>query len=87
MKTIKGDFSVGQSTEHKNKKAAEKKGEDFSYAQYFNLGFYLAIPLLAGVSGGIILDNWFQTKPIFTISLIILGSIASFYNLFRLIKK
>lgn len=87
MKTIKGDFSIGQSTENKNKKASEKKNEEFSYAEYFNLGFYLAIPLLVGVFGGILLDNWFQTKPFFTISLIILGSTASFYNLIRLTKK
>lgn len=87
MKTIKGDFSIGQSTESKNKKAIEEKSEESSYAEYFNLGFYLVIPLLVGVFGGILLDNWFQTKPIFTITLILFGSTASFYNLIRLTKK
>ena len=56
------------------------------YSQYLNIGFYLAAPLLIGVFLGVKLDDWLNLKPFFTISLIVLGAIASFYNLFRLTK-
>jgi ATP synthase protein I len=58
-----------------------------SYGQFMNLGFYIATPLVAGIFIGLFLDNWLHTKPIFILTLIILGSIASFYNLIKLTKE
>ena len=51
---------------------------------YFNLGMYLAIPLLGGVFLGQFLDKHFETRGLFTIILIILGTISVFYNLIKL---
>ena len=53
---------------------------------YFNLGMYLAIPLLLGLFLGQYLDRRFQTKAIFTLIFIIFGTISVFYNLIRLYK-
>ncbi len=53
---------------------------------YFNLGLYLAIPLLLAIGVGQFLDKRFNTNPLFTIILIIFGTISMFYNLIRLYK-
>ena len=53
---------------------------------YFNLGMYLAIPLLLAVFVGQYLDRRFGTKALFTLILIIFGTISVFYNLIRLYK-
>ncbi len=53
---------------------------------YFNLGMYLAIPLLLAIPVGQFLDRKFHTKELFTIILIIFGTISMFYNLIRLYK-
>ena len=57
------------------------------FAKYMNVGYYLAVPLIVGVFGGNWLDHRFDTKPIFTIVLLLIGSIAAFYNLYKLIKN
>lgn len=54
---------------------------------FYNLGIYFITPLLLGVFLGYQFDRWFKTKPIFILLFILLGTIASFYNLLRLIKE
>lgn len=56
-------------------------------AKSLNIGYYLLTPLLVGVFLGIALDKIFQTKGVFVISLIVLGAISSFYNLYKLTKE
>ncbi len=55
--------------------------------QTMNIGFYIVTPILIGVFLGLTIDRMINTKPGFTIFFICLGTIASFYNLFRLTKK
>ena len=55
--------------------------------QYLDLGLYLAMPLLMGVFVGQLLDRKFNTKAIFTISLLIFGTITVFYNLYKLYRE
>lgn len=54
--------------------------------EYFNLGFYLVTPLLLGVVGGFFLDRRFGHQHTFIIVGLTLGTIATFYNLFKLVK-
>ncbi len=54
--------------------------------QISDLGFYLAAPLVGGIFIGLFLDNWLHTKPIFVLTGIVLGSIATFYNLIKLTR-
>ncbi len=54
--------------------------------KHMNVGFYLAVPLLAGVFLGDAIDRTFQTKPVFTLILLGTGMIAAFYNLFKILK-
>ena len=66
----------------------EKKTDDYTaLAKYSSIGYYLVTPLLLGVAGGIGLDNFLHTKPLFTVCLIFLGTIATFYNLFKLVNE
>jgi ATP synthase protein I len=54
--------------------------------KYMNVGYYLAVPLIVGVFLGGYLDTKFKTKPVLTLALIVLGMIAAFYNLYKIIK-
>ncbi len=42
-------------------------------AEVAGLGWMLLTGVIAGVVGGTLLDRWFSTKPIFTISLTLAG--------------
>lgn len=61
--------------------------KDFNWAQYLNLGFYLVTPLILSVFLGLYLDKLFNKKPFFIISFITFGTIATFYNLVKIVKK
>lgn len=52
-----------------------------------NIGFYIITPILLGVLIGFGMDNWFDKKPFFVSWGIILGTIASFYNLISFLRK
>ncbi len=54
---------------------------------YFNVGFYLLVPLLLGIFIGYQADKMFKTKPIFVLIGIGFGTISSFYNLWKLLKE
>lgn len=56
-------------------------------AEYVNLGMYFVIPILTGLFIGLWLDKRFDRKGFFTILLMSIGVIASFYNLFKLYKQ
>ncbi len=65
----------------------KQKKKDINWVvKYMNVGYYLAVPLLFGVFLGSFLDSKFKTKPVITLVLIVLGMIAAFYNLYKIIK-
>lgn len=51
-----------------------------------NVGFYVLTPILLGVLIGLAMDNWLGKKPFFVSTGIVVGTIASFYNLFTFLK-
>jgi len=56
-----------------------KKSLD-SYARYSSIAFQMLAIILAGVFGGIKLDEWLNLKvPVFTVSLSILSVILAIY--------
>lgn len=55
--------------------------------QYMNLGMYFLVPILSGLFIGIWLDKRFDREGFFTILLLSIGVIASFYNLIKLYKQ
>ena len=70
-----------------NNDPEKEKKRTSLYLESLNIGFYLAIPLLAGVFIGIMIDKWLQTKPVFILIFITLGMIASLYNLYKLTQE
>lgn len=80
---IGSDFSIHQD---KERLPPQKDNKNFLLEKYINIGYYLLIPLLLGVFLGLIIDNFLHTKPLFTIVLIIGGTVFTFYNLFKLTK-
>ncbi len=56
-------------------------------ARYLNLGAYLITPLILGVILGLAADTYLHTKPVFTLICIVLGTVATCYNLFKFIKN
>lgn len=89
MKTNKTISYIDKHGKVNNSSVEKTKSEQhsFDYTKYLNIGFYLAIPLLVGVFLGLKLDDVFNTKPALTIVGIVLGAVATFYNLIRLTKE
>ena len=66
-----GDLIIGKgSKETKSKKSVP--------AEYFNLGTYLLVPLLLAVFLGPYLDKKFQTGNLFTLILLVFGTMSVF---------
>ena len=77
-----------QGLHEKTRKINRKKMNDpTSYLQTINIGFYIVTPILFGVFLGLTIDRMLKASPAFTILFLGLGTVASFYNLFRLTKK
>jgi len=47
------------------------------------IGIMMVIPIIGGLWLGNFLDEKFNTSPLFLLSLIAIGAISSFYNLYR----
>ncbi len=50
------------------------------------LGWYVAIAIILGIAGGIWLDNRMGTLPLFALIGVLLGSVAAFYGLYRMVE-
>jgi ATP synthase protein I len=68
-------------------KKKEKEEELWLNPLLYNVGIYLMAPILLGVFIGYSLDKFFKTKPIFVVFFIILGTISSYYNFWKIVKK
>lgn len=83
--TIGREFDMEESP---GKQKELKNGHsNFLLAKYVNIGYYLVAPLFLGVFFGLVLDRVFKTKPVFTMSGIVLGTAGVFYNLYKTIKE
>lgn len=66
-----------------------KKGKwvDRDLLKYGNLGLEMLVSVLIGTGGGYLLDRYLHTRPWVMIIGFILGSIAGFRNLFRILNQ
>jgi len=58
-----------------------------SLEKYFNIGYYLIVPIIIFLMLGLWVDKVLKTKPFFVLFFLLLGVLSSFYNLYRLIKE
>ena len=63
------------------------KKEKLQWTDMYDVGIYLVVPLLAGLGIGIFLDAKWGTKPICVLSGLLLGLIASFFNLIKIVQR
>jgi ATP synthase protein I len=47
----------------------------------FDLGIRLGVSVILGLGGGLLLDNWLHTSPIFTLIGMVLGIGAAMYTI------
>ena len=52
-----------------------------------SLGWDLAVPIIGGTLIGYFLDKWLTTGHIFTLGLLFLGIVVSYFNLWRFIRR
>jgi F0F1-type ATP synthase assembly protein I len=52
-----------------------------NWAIAFDLGLRLGISVILGLGGGLLLDSWLQTSPIFTLIGMVLGIGAAMYTI------
>ena len=53
----------------------------------FDLGLRLGISVILGVGGGLLLDSWLRTSPIFTLVGMVLGIGAAMYTIWDVAKQ
>lgn len=50
------------------------------------IGWYIATCMVGGIVGGVFLDGWLGTKPLFTLVGLFLGLAVAFYGTYRLLQ-
>ncbi len=53
--------------------------------QLLGLGWYVALCIVVGAVGGIWLDRLSGLSPLFTLMGVLLGTVAAFYGLYRMV--
>ncbi len=82
------NLKLGNLKDNKTNKTKAKNdiSKNILLAKYSNIGYYLMTPILIGVFLGLYLDGRLGTNYLVVIGIII-GSISTIYNLFRLLKQ
>jgi len=57
--------------------------KDLQFIRYSSLAFEMVVIMGLGVFAGIKLDSWLNTKPVFTLVLMILAVISAIYHAIR----
>jgi F0F1-type ATP synthase assembly protein I len=53
----------------------------------FDLGLRLGISVMLGLGGGLLLDNWLGTLPLFTLIGVVLGIGAAMYTIWNVARQ
>lgn len=51
------------------------------------LGWYFALSIVAGIGGGLLLDSWLDTRPVFTLVGLFGGLILAFWGGYFLLME
>jgi len=83
IKALKPDNDFGTDTEEETE-SLKNAGQ---MHDGMKAGVELLIPILLGCFGGLYLDKWLGTQPLFLILLLLLGIGAGFLNVYRITKS
>ena len=72
-----------QSEDNLKSNSPKKKGAGFG----FRISTEIVAALIVGVGIGIIVDNYFNTRPFGLIIFFILGALAGFLNVYRIMRR
>lgn len=73
-----------------NKEIEKNENRSKAYSNFFELstlGITLVVSTFLGLAIGLFLDKKLKTSPLFTIIFLILGIIAGFVNIFKIVSK
>jgi ATP synthase protein I len=59
----------------------QTRGQTQNMGIAFDLGIRLGVSVVIGLGGGLLLDNWLKTTPIFTLIGMVLGIAAAMYTI------
>ena len=51
------------------------------------IGWYFALSIVAGVVGGLLLDDWLGTEPLLTLLGLLLGLLLAFWGGYKLLMQ
>ena len=71
----------------KSKYISNKKNEPKSFGKVMKVVVEIVAAMAVGLGIGILIDNYFETRPIFIIVFFLLGSAAGILNVFRVAKS
>ena len=54
--------------------------------RFIGLGWYVAFCIVVGIVGGVWLDRLVGTLPLFTLLGVLLGTVAAFYGVYKLVQ-
>ncbi len=89
MKNLKEISARLEIAKKKVKKTAKRNRSSnaASIGKAFRISTELVAAVVVGSTIGYLLDNWFDTKPLLTISFFMIGVAAGIINVFRVAKK
>jgi ATP synthase protein I len=71
--------------------AREPKGDEgpssANWGIAFDLGIRLGVSVILGVGGGLLVDSWLHTSPVFTLIGMVLGIGAAMYTIWDVAKQ
>ena len=77
----------GKIDQAKSKYISNKKNETKSFGKVMKVVVEIVAAMAVGLGIGILIDNYFETRPIFIIVFFLLGSAAGILNVFRVAKS
>jgi len=83
LENLKKKLDEIQSSKKNESKKYKKTGAGFG----FKISTEIIAALVVGVCIGLLVDNYFNTKPFGLIIFFILGSLAGFLNVYRVMRR
>ena len=83
LQELKNKIKQFQNNDNSNHVTSQKKGASFG----FKISTEIIAALVVGVVIGIIVDNYFNSQPFGLIIFFILGALAGFLNVYRVMRR